>query len=180
MTAHPLSFLRTHLAHGWIVILFGAIYLTSQVIIGLVLEKIGGPNILALQVTGFSAADYIDTFSAWEQAGVMGAYHAHLVFDGVHPFWYAILMAATLAVLMEKTGAGDGWTKAMALPFMAGFCDLIENGIQHVFLTAADHSTIIDPLPAISTIMSISKWSLATASLMLIAILVTRLATGSK
>ncbi len=180
MTATPLTMLRTHLAHGWIVIMFTVIYLTSQIIIGMVLEQIGGPVILALQVTGFTVADYVGAFSEWEKAGMMEIYRAHLVFDDLHPIWYAMLMASTLAVLMKKTGVGDGWTKVMIIPFAAGFCDLVENGIQHIFLTGPGTSTIVDPLPAISTIMSITKWSLAAAGLTLITILLVRSLSGNK
>ncbi len=180
MTATPLTALRTHLGHGWIIILFTVIYVISQVIIISLLEQIGGPLIMTLQVTGFSAADYIATFSEWDQAGLMGIYRAHLVFDNFHAIWYAVLMAATLATLMKNTGAGDGWTKCMTIPFVAGFCDMIENGIQHVFLTGPGTSTIVDPLPAISTVMSITKWSLSAAGLTLTAILLVRYFTGSR
>lgn len=180
MTATPLTDLRTHLAHGWLVILFGVIYVISQTIIISLLEQIGGPLILTLQVTWFTAADYVATFSEWDAAGLMEIYRAHLVFDDFHAIWYAVLMAATLATLMKNTGAGDGWTKLLVIPFAAGFCDMVENGIQHIFLTGTSYSTIVDPLPAITTIMSITKWSLSLAALSLIAILLVRYVTGQR
>lgn len=159
------QFLRHYLAKGWIVGLFAFIYLISQIIIGRVLEEIGGPVILELQVTGFTAADYVVVFQQWTDAGLMAAYKAHFIFDDLHPIWYAVLMTSTMAVLMNRAACDDGWSKYLVLPIIAGICDMIENGIQHVFLADPSFALVIDPLPAISTIMSITKWALAATSI---------------
>jgi len=46
------------------------------------------------------------------------------------------------------------------LPLAFGLLDFFENQIQHVFLSAPDFSTIVDPLPLISTAASDLKWLL--------------------
>jgi hypothetical protein len=48
----------------------------------------------------------------------------------------------------------------LVLPLASGLLDFFENQIQQVFLSAPDFSTIVDPLPLISTAASDLKWLL--------------------
>jgi hypothetical protein len=79
--------LRKTFSHPWMALVFGVIYLVSQITIGALLEHLGPAEIGRLQVTGFSAGTYIETFSRWEASGVMPFYRAHFVVDGMHWLW---------------------------------------------------------------------------------------------
>lgn len=161
--------LRSILAQKWIATVFVLVYLISQVTIGLQIEEIGSVNFLKLQVATYTADAYKLTFAQWQQAGVMPFYHSHLIFDSVHWVWYAVSLAALLALSMNAGGVPESRNFLMVIPFIAGICDLFENTLQHVFLSDPGYATIIDPLPMISAAASITKWSLAVVSLLLIA-----------
>jgi hypothetical protein len=160
---------RKLLASKGLLALFGSIYLVSQVVIAILVHPLGTDQMVGLQVTGFSAADYRATFGAWEAAGSMPFYHAHLVFDDVHWLWYSISLSALLALGLDAARLSSGWNPVLLLPPLAGIQDCIENGLQHVFLSQPGYAALIDPLPAISTIASIGKWILVVASFLLIA-----------
>ena len=160
--------LRELLAQKWLLALFGSIFLVSQVVIAIVLHPLGTHTMVGLQVTGFTAEIYRATFAAWEAAGTMPFYHAHFVFDNVHPVWYSIALSVCLALGLDAARLSDRWNIVILFPLVAGILDVIENGLQQVFLSHPQYLTMIDPLPAISTVASIGKWSLALPSIVLI------------
>lgn len=142
--------------------LLAAIYAASQAAIlwtlGPIRREVG-----RLQVTGFDAETYRDTFQRWIDAGQMDAYRAHFAFDGVHPLWYAALGTVLLCRLFETRGVSQRRTWALALPLASALCDFVENAIQQRFLAAPDFAAIVDPWPLVSTLASIAKWSCAAA-----------------
>ena len=159
---------RERLASGWVLAVFGAIYLVSQVVIANLADRVGPDEILALQTSGFTASDYRATFARWDAAGTMPFYRAHFVFDDLHWLWYALSLGALLALGLDAARLSRRWNPVLVIPFAAGLLDCLENGLQHVFLLQPDYVTVIDPLPAISTVASIVKWLLALSSLVLI------------
>lgn len=159
---------RDILGHWWVVLVFGTICMVSQGIIGAMVAPIGALQLVSLQVTAATAADYLTTFGQWQEAGLIPFYRAHLIFDGIHWLWYVITLAALLALALKRAGAGERASFLLAIPVLAGMCDLLENTLQQVFLSDAAFATVVDPLPAISTTASIVKWSLVLMSLVLI------------
>lgn len=170
MTALPsLEKARELLAHRGLLGFFGGIYLVSQVVIATLVHPLGTQQMVLLQVTGFSAADYLQTFATWEAAGTMPFYVAHLIFDDLHWIWYSIALSAFLALGLNAAHRSRRWNVVLLFPLIAGVLDGIENGLQHVFLSEPRYQLIIDPLPAISTVASIGKWILFLSSFLLIA-----------
>jgi hypothetical protein len=151
--------LAQSLGRTWLIVLSGLVYLVSQLAILVTLDRIGS-ELLRLQCFGFSAAETLRVFRAWEQRGVLDAYRAHFLLDDVHWLWYSVFFTALLGRLFERRGVTRRLDWILVLPLASGLLDLLENQIQHVFLSAPDFSTIVDPLPLISTAASDLKWLL--------------------
>ncbi|MEK6248205.1 MAG: hypothetical protein N2C12_08500 [Planctomycetales bacterium] len=164
--------LRQQLGRTWIIVLFGFAYLISQVTIIIILGPIEHA-MLKLQLTGISVADYVSVFSAWEASGDMAYYRAHFILDDVHWIWYSVLFTAVLCRLFDCLEIPSSRNWFLLLPLASGLLDWYENRLQHVFLSSADLTTIIDPLPLYSTLASDIKWLLALlymgASMVLVA-----------
>jgi len=162
---------RNTLGQLWMVLVFGTVYLVSQITIGALLEQAGPRDIGILQVTGFTADTYIDTFQRWEAKGTMPFYRAHFVVDGIHWLWYTLSLLALLSFALQRANAPPHYNAVLVLPLIAGPCDALENAIQHIFLSEPDYVAIVNPLPLISTLASITKWSLVIAALLALATL---------
>ena len=170
-----LSNLRQEFGRTWIIVLFGLAYLISQVTIIIILGPIEDAMI-KLQTTGFSASDYVSVFGAWEASGDMAFYRAHFVLDDVHWIWYTILATAVLSKLFYRFDVPNERNWFLLLPLASGLLDWYENRLQHVFLSSADFSTIVDPLPLYSTLASDLKWALVALYLGTAIVLLARLA----
>ena len=171
--------LRRELGQTWIIVLFGIAYLLSQVTIIIILGPIEDA-MLKLQMTGTSVTDYMSVFGAWEASGDMASYRAHFILDDIHWIWYTVFSTAALCRLFDRFEISSDRNWFLLLPLASGLLDWYENRLQHVFLSAADFTTIIDPLPLYSTVASDVKWVLALAYLGTIIVLVVRLAFGGK
>ncbi len=165
---------RCHLAQAWVLIFFGLVFLVSETVIVTILYPTGLTDFVRLQSAGFSAADYLEQFHHWQAAGVLPFYRAHLVVDRWHWIWYSILLGAGLARTMNAAGISDRYNGMLLLPAGAGLADWLENQFQHIFLSDAEFSTVVDPLPLVSTLASHLKWLLIGASLAIIVALVVR------
>ena len=166
--------LRQHLGRTWIIVLFGIIYLVSQITILIVLGPVEHA-MFTLQLTGFSAADYVSVFSTWEASGDMVRYRAHFILDDVHWVWYSVLFTALLSQLFERCRIPSGRNWFLLLPLASGLLDWYENRLQHVFLSSNDMAMIVDPLPLYSTLASDLKWLLVTIYVSTIVVLAVRL-----
>lgn len=153
---------RNTIGQKWIVMFFASIYLVSQSIIIVLLEQVGSDQAGKLQLMGFTADIYLETFNRWETAGTMAFYKAHFFIDVVHPLWYTMALSALLALSMKDKDIDPRYTRLLVLPVLVGLCDTLENSIQLVFLSDPTYVTIVDPLPLISTLLSITKWILAS------------------
>lgn len=171
--ALSLSRLRRELGQTWLVVLFGIIYLISQVTILIIVEPLGG-QFAELQCCGFSAERYVEVFRHWEETGVMAAYRAHFVLDDVHWIWYAGFFTFLLCRLFERNRLPHRLDWVLLLPLASGLLDWYENKLQHVFLSSADFSAIVDPLPLFSTLASDIKWMLAVVYVLLSVVLLLR------
>ena len=171
--------LRRELGRTWIIVLFGIAYLISQVTIIIILGPIEDAMI-KLQVSGTSVADYLAVFGAWEASGDMAFYRAHFLLDDFHWVWYTVFLTALLCRLFDRFEISSERNWFLVLPLASGLLDWYENHLQHVFLSSADFSTIIDPLPLYSTLASDVKWVLSILYLGTAVVLVARLAFGGK
>ena len=169
--------LRQQLGQIWIIVLFGIAYLVSQVTIIIILGPIEDA-MMKLQVTGVSVADYMSVFGAWQASGDMAFYRAHFLLDDFHWVWYTVLFTAVLCRLFDRFEISSERNWFLLLPLASGLLDWYENRLQHVFLSSADFSTIIDPLPLYSTLASDVKWVLALLYLGTTIVLMARLALG--
>jgi hypothetical protein len=70
------------------------------------------------------------------------------------------IRSALLGRLFERRGVTHRFDWILVLPLASGLLDFFENQIQRVSLSAPDFSTIVDPLPLISTAASDLKWLL--------------------
>lgn len=143
----------------WLLAVSGIVFLLSQIALALTLAPLGGPEaILRVQLLFTSAAEYQSQFSSWQDAGVLGAYQAHLIVDALHPVWYATFATCLLAMLLSHRNAGGAWDKLLPLPWLSGLLDVLENSMQAMFL---NHPvTLTDGLARISWLCSVGKWGL--------------------
>jgi len=173
-----LNNLRQQLGRPWIIVLFGFAYLVSQATILVVLGPVEH-SMLKLQLTGFSVADYVTVFSAWEASGDMAYYRAHFVLDDVHWIWYSVLFTALLSWLFDRSEIPSSRNWFLLLPLASGLLDWYENRLQHVFLSSTDLATIVDPLPLYSTVASDLKWLLVLTYIGATIVLAARLKINS-
>lgn len=171
--------LRRGLGHTWLIALFGIAYAISQITIIVILEPIADAMI-KLQMTGLSVGDYLTVFRDWEESGGMDFYRAHFILDDVHWIWYAGFFTALLCRLFERVGVGHKYDWVLVLPLGSGLLDWYENHLQHVFLSAPDFATIVDPLPLFSTIASDVKWLFAAIYVLLSVVLTGALFVGGR
>jgi hypothetical protein len=155
-----------------IIIFSGIIYFISQAIIIFIFENVGSEYVLKLQTT--LSADYFrETMEYFKKTGIMEYYIMHYYFDFLHPIWYSVFLSASLSWLFISLHILKKYNWFILIPFIAGFCDLLENTIHSILITNFD---LITPLPvAVSGIVSIVKWSLAGISLIAIILLFLRL-----
>ena len=147
------------LGRTWVIALLGVTYLISQIAILVTLAP-ASSEMLRLQCLGFSAERTLAIFRAWEASGAIDAYRAHFVLDDFHWLWYAGFFTALLGRLFERRAVSHRFDWILVLPLASGLLDVLENQIQHVFVGAPGFSTVVDPLPLISTAASVLKWGL--------------------
>jgi hypothetical protein len=124
-----------------------------------------------LQTTGVSVGEYLAVFRSWEESGEMAFYRAHFILDDVHWIWYAGLFTTVLCRLFDRHGVGHKYDWVLLLPLGSGLLDWYENQLQHVFLSASDFATIVDPLPLFSTVASDVKWLFSAIYILLTIVL---------
>lgn len=167
------SRLRQTLGRTWLIVLFGLAYLASQATILIIVAPLGSA-LAELQCFGFSAEKYLAVFRHWDATGAMAAYRAHFVLDDVHWVWYSAFFTVLLCRLFERHRVSHRFDWLLILPLASGLLDWYENQLQHVFLSSSDYSTIVDPLPLMSTLASDSKWMLAAGYILLSVVLLAR------
>lgn len=139
------------------ILIFGAIYLVSQVTIIRILDPLGTDTVLRLQTT-FSPETFASIKAAWVEAGLIDSYWRHFLFDFVHPVWYALFLASLLAGGLNFARASARFDGVMLVPVVAGACDFVENSMHVWFLL--DPTMVADPWVAISGTFTNVKWLL--------------------
>jgi hypothetical protein len=151
-----------------LIAIFGIIYLTSQIIIGLILHQIGTLQALRLQTTLSS-----DTFKAiasqWMASGEIEAYYRHFQFDNFHPIWYGIFLSLLIARAFEENHMNSRYNFIILSPFVAAACDLFENFMHLYFLADLHRATPV--LVALSGTATNLKWLLAFVGMMIVMVL---------
>jgi hypothetical protein len=169
-----LARIRNALGQTWLIATFGVVYAVSQLTIARILAPLGA-SIAELQLTGFTAEVYRRVFTDWAAAGLLDTYRAHFVFDDVHWVWYAGLFTTLLCRLFERHRIAHRWDWVLLLPLASGLMDAYENRLQHLFLLGGPpFEQIADPLPLLSTLASLGKWTLAASYVALTAALLSR------
>lgn len=174
-----LDVLRHRFDQGWIITAAGLAYVVSQATILVILGPIADA-MFRLQLLGVSASEYVAVFGAWQASGEIAFYRAHFVLDDVHWVWYSVFFTALLSRLFNRFEVSPAWNWILLLPVASGLLDWFENRLQHVFLSADEFTTIVDPLPLVSTLASDTKWLLALCYVAISLVLLARIRAGKR
>lgn len=152
-----LSRARAFLGRRPPILVFGAIYLVSQITILRILDPLGTDTVLRLQTT-FSPGTFASIKAAWVEAGLIDSYWRHFLFDFPHPVWYSLFLSSLLAGGLNFARMPAKYDVIMLAPFVAGACDFAENSLHVWFLL--DPGMVANPWVAISGIFTNIKWLL--------------------
>lgn len=167
------STLRTRLDSWWVIVLFGAVFVASQITIAVILREVGHGNVLRLQTT-LSADTLEQGFERMRETGKLAAYRRHYWFDFAHPVWYGVLVSALLAKVFRGNAVSTRWNFVVLVPLLAAIFDLVENLCHVLFL--ASPGAIVAPLVVLSGLAAILKWSLLAVCVGLVLALALRYA----
>ena len=145
----------------------GVAYLVSQTIILIILHPLGSASVLQLQTT-FSPKLFLETISGWESAGLRHLYERHFYFDHLHPLWYSLFLSGLIALVIHRRQLSSRFRLLLIIPFIAGFCDVIENQFHIWFL--ADLSRVTNVPLSCSAFSCNLKWTLVAFILLFILI----------
>lgn len=153
------------------VLIFGAIYLASQIVIASIIHDMGALKFLKAQTT-FSRTTYVEQVKQWQERDLMGDYRHHFTFDFLHPIWYALFLSALMAAGLNRNRAPARFDRLLCLPFIAGAMDLVENCFHLRFISD------VDTIPSWMIVASASaaniKWALVATSLVIGIVFVSR------
>ena len=152
-----LSRARAFLGRRPPILVFGAIYLVSQVTIIRILDPLGTDTVLRLQTT-FSPETFAAIKAAWIEAGLIDSYWRHFLFDFPHPVWYGLFLSSILAGGLNFARMPHKYDALLLVPFVAGTCDFVENSLHVWFLL--DPAMVANPWVAISGAFTNVKWLL--------------------
>ena len=152
-----------------LIIIFGIIYFTSQIIIGSIIHPLGMEKFLALQIT-LSSDTFKEIASCWIASGQIEIYYKHFYFDNFHPIWYSIFLSLLIARTFKMNGVSPSFNFIILTPFIAGACDLIENAMHLYFLSDLRRAT--PALVTFSGLATNTKWFLSLSGVAIVSILV--------
>lgn len=163
------NFIITKSDSNILIVLFGVIYFTSQIIIGSIMHKIGPLKALALQTT--MCSDKFKTIaSGWIASGEIEAYYRHFYFDNLHPIWYGIFLSLLIARAFKINSINPKFNWVILTAFIAAICDLFENMMHLYFLADLNRATPM--LVAISGLATNTKWFLALSGTLIAVVLI--------
>lgn len=169
-----LSAFRRRTASARVVAVSGCVYVVSQLLIAHVLDPLGPLDVLRVQTT-LDPSVVQQIFARWRAEHLMDAYVRHYFLDFVHPALYAVFLGSAIALLLDRNRLASRWNAILLLPFGAALCDLFENVSHVAFLV--DGTNVTPRWVAASGLAANTKWLLAGASIVLIAILAARSST---
>lgn len=153
-----------------LIVIFGVLYLTSQLIIGYIVHPLGTAKVLALQTT-FSSDTFKAIASDWIASGNVIYYYRHFYFDNFHPIWYSVFLSLLLARTFKINHVNPKFDFIILTPYIAGICDLIENMMHLYFLADLNRATPM--LVAFSGLATNTKWFLSLSGVAIVSVLVT-------
>jgi hypothetical protein len=141
-----------------LIVIFGTVYLISQMIIGSIIYPLGTLDALRLQTTMSS-----DTFKAiasgWIASGQIRLYYDHFRLDNLHPLWYSIFLSLVIARTFKINHMNPKFNFIILTPFVAAICDYFENMMHLYFLADLNRATPV--WVACSGLATNIKWALA-------------------
>ncbi len=170
-TNNPVQSGYAALARGRLVLLFCFVYFLSQIIIMVITHKLG-PDMLNIQLT-FSADEFARILKGWSHMG-LAIYKRHFYLDFIHPVFYALFLSSAIAYCTHthKKKAKPFILVLFFLPYVAGFCDLMENTLHELMINQC--LPITGTWVALSATATWTKWTLAAVSLVAILIFGTK------
>ncbi len=133
------------------------IFLISQITIITILHRLGTLTVLELQTT-FSPDRFLEIIRQWESEGILYLYNRHFYFDHIHPLWYSLFGSSLLAITFNRGQFKSRVRIFLLAPFLAGFCDVMENQFHVWFL--ADLTRVTSVTLTISAFFCWMKWIL--------------------
>ncbi len=160
--------IRQKLANRKIAIIFGILYLLSQLTIYLIIRDISGEQMLAFQ-TNFSKAVFLETIGAWKLAGMLDAFKLHFIPDYFHPIWYSVFLASLMALAFNSARVSERLNFLLLMPFIAGALDLVENTMQLIIIS--DIGGITDTKVFVAALAATTKWILVGIAMLMTIVL---------
>jgi len=144
------------------VVIFGLLFIISQLSIAMIISSLGPENMLTLQTT-FSKEVFKDILEKWGSEGIQ-TYKKHFYIDFFHPFIYGIFLSSFFAFLTAglRKKSLKLYLVVFLLPLIAGLCDIIENTLHLILLSNIDNLSEI--MIWISAAFCNLKWLLAFLS----------------
>lgn len=165
------QWVRMRTGNWKVIVPLGAAYLLSQTTIAFILHDLDPVRVLRLQTT-LSADVFTSIIDGWREAGLLDLYWRHYWFDFSHPLLYGGLLAALLAMTLERNQLSAAWTPLLLMPMIAAGLDLFEN-LAHVTMLSKAGS-IDQPWVALSGLAASCKWVFVLASACVVLILAVR------
>jgi hypothetical protein len=137
----------------------------------------GTPGTIQLELA-FSEDRFSSIVGQWSEAGTLQIQERNLWIDLLFPVAYAIFLSSLLAWLAIRSDAEPslGFIILLALPFVAGLFDWLENALLLVLLR--DPSSFSQPLIFFSSIAASVKWILILVSVLAIVYYIFRKVVG--
>ena len=137
------------------VIVFGVLYIISQIVITSILHDLDPKQVLKLQ-TSLSTDLFCEIIHLWNNDGMLDLYKKHFFFDFPHPIWYSVVLISFISKIFNLNNTNTRFNYLILFPFFAGLLDLFENILHLIILS--DINNISKQTVIISGIASNIKW----------------------
>lgn len=160
------SIIRQKLGNPRLAILFGCLFLVSQLVIGYIISPLDSSKLIQLQTT-FSVATFQAIIAEWRAYDILYLFFRHQYLDlFLHPIFYSVFLGTLLSLSMDFSNIEDKYNFVLFLPFAAGICDVLENSMHLLLLT---HSEFINNFTVkLSACFANSKWILCGVCILLV------------
>jgi len=168
MSIPSASMIRKKLNEPRLAILFGCLFLVSQLVIAYIIAPLDSSKLIQLQTT-FSVATFQAIIAEWRVYDILYLFFIHQYLDlFLHPIFYSLFLGSTLALSMNFAKVEAKYNFTLFLPFIAGLCDVFENSMHLLLLTETE---LINTFTVgLSACFANSKWLLCGICILLIII----------
>jgi hypothetical protein len=156
----------------------GLLYLVSQTVILMILRPLG-ESVMKFQLS-FDAESIKAILNSWGTDGIE-IFTRHFYLDFPHPLLYGsflFFMMVLLHSMLRRDRPVGRIPVIFYLPFAATILDLIENVLELIIIGQGEN--LGEGLAFMNGVVSLSKWSLAGISMLIIAALGIRLFLSGK